>query len=162
MIELNSLPKIITPKKKRLGRGAGSGRGKTAGRGTKGQKAKESIPKTLGLGGKSFLRRLPLYRGKFRNKPRGSKPLAVNIKYLNILPANSVVDLNFLVDHHIVEADLAKKCGVKILGEGNLDRALTVKLHCSKGAAQKIKAAGGKIDYKQTNNNKKVKKRENG
>lgn len=148
MIELHQLPKITKPSKKRLGRGSGSGRGKTAGRGTKGQKARGTIPLTLAQAGVSFIKRLPLYRGKYRNKPMSKGPVIVNVKYLNLLPKNSVVDLESLVSHHIVDEKLARKFGVKILGDGELTINLVVKLPVSNGAAKKIEAAGGKTEYK--------------
>lgn len=147
MIQLHNLKSISKNKKKRLGRGIGSGRGKTAGRGTKGQKAKENIPVSLGLGGTSFLRRLPLYRGKNRNKPRKRKSLVVNVKYLNILPKNSEVDIKLLTTYHIIGED-SVRYGVKILGDGELSVPLVVKLPCSKGAIKKINAAGGKVIWK--------------
>lgn len=170
MIELHKLSKTTASRKKRLGRGHGSGRGKTAGRGTKGQGARNDISQKLGLAGKSFLRRLPLYRGKFRNKPKNNKLLAVNVKYLNVLPTNSIVDLDLLIEKHIVEKEWAKLCGVKILGDGNCEKAFIVKLPCSKGAIKKIEAAGGKVEMekaekkmvKSTDRGKKSTKKKNG
>lgn len=148
MIELNKLPKITQPEKKRLGRGHGSGRGKTAGRGTKGQKARGKISPIAGFGSMALIRRLPLMRGKYRNKPKSRRSLIVNIKYLNLLPKNSIVDSDLLITHHIVTSDEAKKCGVKILGDGNINIPLIVRLPISSSAAKKIEAAGGKVEYK--------------
>ncbi len=145
MINLHNLSKIKSRSKKRLGRGHGSGRGKTAGRGTKGQRAREDIPLKLGLTGVSYVRRLPLFRGKFRNKPHGKKPFVVNVKYLNLFSDNSVVDLDSLIKINIVNSDIAKKHGVKILGNGDLSKKLIVKIVCSKGAIKKIEKAGGKV-----------------
>ena len=147
MIELSKLPKLVKNKKKRLGQGGGSGKGKTAGRGTKGQKARGKIQKTLGIAGQSFLKRLPLYRGKYRNKPSPHKPLPINVKYLDILPKGSVIDVEFLYTHHIIDERLAKLHGVKILGDGKLTKSFTVKVPCSNGAKKKIEAAGGKVVY---------------
>src|SRR3989338_1135351 len=144
-MNLNNLPKTTNRKKKILGRGIGSGKGKTAGRGTKGQKARGKIPLKLGFGGTIFVRRLPLYRGKYRNKPHGKKLLVVNLKYLNILPKNSVVDIDLLIAHNIIRAKDVPTSGVKILGEGKLEKALTVKLPCSKRASKKIESAGGSV-----------------
>lgn len=145
MIELNKLPKTTKRGKKRLGQGHGSGRGKTAGRGTKGQKARGKMSLTFRLPGLSLIRRLPLVRGKYRNKPKNRKPVAVNVKYLNLLPIHSVVDLETLAKHHIIDMDEAKISGVKILSEGELKVSLTVRLPCSKKAAKKIEAAGGSV-----------------
>lgn len=148
MIELHKLPKTTISKSKRLGRGTGSGKGKTAGRGTKGQKARGRIPLTLAQAGVSFIKRLPLYRGKYRNKPIRKKPVEVNVKYLNLFPKDSVVDIETLITHHIVDTDTAKKFGVKILGDGDLTVSLIVKLPTSRGAAKKIEKAGGKVEYR--------------
>lgn len=151
MIELHKLPKTTARSAKRLGRGTGSGKGKTAGRGTKGQKSRGKIPVTLAQAGISFIKRLPLYRGKYRNKPSRKKPVEVNVKYLNLLPKDCLVDIETLITHHIVDADIARKFGVKILGDGDLSISLVVKLPTSRGAAKKIEKAGGKVEYKSTN-----------
>lgn len=146
MIKLESLPKISKVRKKRLGQGRGSGKGKTSGRGTKGQKSREKMSTAFSALPASLVRRLPLFRGKYRNKPKTSKPIAVNIKYLNLLPPNSLVDIDLLSRFHIVDGQEANLYGVKILSEGEIDRSLTVKLPCSKKAAQKIVKAGGKVE----------------
>lgn len=145
MIKLHQLTNITVRKKKRLGQGHGSGKGKTGGRGTKGQKARNRI--SLGRGEMNIIKRLPLLRGKYRNKPFRKKPIVVNVKFLNILPANSIVDLETLAASHIVRIDEAKANGVKILGDGELNIPLTVKLPCSGGARAKIEAAGGKVEH---------------
>lgn len=142
-MKLSQLSKITTGKKKRLGQGHGTGKGKTGGRGTKGQKARNKIP--LGRGQMSMIKRLPLLRGKYRNKPFGKKPIIVNVKYLNLLDANSTVDINSLAAANIVKIDQARENGVKILGEGELKIPLIVKLPCSRGAIAKIKAVRGKV-----------------
>jgi large subunit ribosomal protein L15 len=142
---LNRLPKITTKKKKRLGQGHGSGRGKTAGRGTKGQKARGKIPLSFEGGALPLIKRLPFRRGKGRNKSLKKKPIVINVKVLNLLPENSVVDIATLVKHKIVDEKEAREFGVKILGEGELAIPLTVKLPASKGAKEKIEKAGGKL-----------------
>ncbi len=146
MIKMDKLPKINKKGKKRLGQGHGSGRGKTAGRGTKGQKSRGKMSLTFRSSGISIIRRLPLIRGKYRNKPRKNKPFAVNVKYLNLFPDKSVIDLNALISKHIVKKDEVAITGVKILGDGDLKVSLTVNLPCSKNAAKKIVAAGGKVE----------------
>lgn len=145
MIKLNNLPKITKPKKKRLGQGHGSGRGKTAGRGTKGQGARENVGLTFSGGALSLVRRLPLIRGKLRNKPVGKKPFIINIKYLNIFAKDSQVDRESLIKHHLLPKDFTGY-PVKILGDGELRIPLNVKIKCSKSAAKKIEAAGGKVE----------------
>src|SRR3970282_2560170 len=91
---LNRMSSIKIKKSKRLGRGYGSGRGgHTVGRGTKGQKARGKV--CILFEGmkmkKSFIKRLPLSRGKGRFKGK-SKPIIVKLEYLNMLPASSKVD----------------------------------------------------------------------
>ncbi len=145
----NGLPKLKQKGKKRVGRGIGSGKGgHTVGRGQKGQKTRGKIPQ-LFEGTKikkSLIKRLPLQRGK-GGLNAGKGKIIVNIKYLELLPAKSRVDISSLIKAGIVE-DEAKSLGVKILGEGKLTRALTVQLPTSKGAAQKIKKAGGTVEGK--------------
>ena len=147
-MNLDKLPKISTKKAKRVGRGFGSGKGgHTAGRGTKGQKSRGKIPLLFEgtKAKKSLLKRLPLQRGKGKFKSQKSKPLIVNLKYLNLYKKGELVSLETLVKKGIIGEKHAKKFGVKILGEGELKMALEVNLPCSKKAAKKIEKAGGKI-----------------
>lgn len=146
MTNLNNLAKITKRGKKRLGQGHGSGRGKTAGRGTKGQKSRGKMSLTFRASGVSLIRRLPLVRGKYRNKSKKNKPIAVNVKYLNLFSPNSIVDLNSLANLKIIKLGEAAIIGVKILGDGEVKIPLTVKLPCSKGAIKKITTAGGKVE----------------
>lgn len=147
-MQLHQLPKIKSKSKKRLGRGAGSGRGKTSGRGQKGQAARGKVKLLFEGGQLSLIKRLPLLRGKGRNKPHANKPHIVNIKYLNILPANTVVNTASLIKFGVIAKDLQDSI-IKILGEGELKKILIVDLMCSKGAKDKIIAAGGKVNEKQ-------------
>lgn len=143
---MNNLPKITTKKLRRLGQGHGTGRGKTAGRGQKGQNARSRRALSFEGGALPLIKRLPFRRGKGRNFSLNSKPLVVNLKALNLLPAKSVVDIDTLIKHNIVVSSDAKKFGVKILGDGELKGAFTVKLPISKQARKKIEKAGGKIE----------------
>lgn len=145
MIELNKLPQITEGGKKRLGRGKGSGRGKTAGRGTKGQKARGKIALGFEGGQLPLIKRLPLRRGKGRNKSLGVDPVVINVKYLNLFSKDSEVTLATLIKAKIVKEDEAKIFGVKILGDGELKIPLKVNLPCSGGARKKIEKAGGEI-----------------
>jgi large subunit ribosomal protein L15 len=146
MITINTLPKVTKNKNKRIGRGHGSGRVKTGGKGTKGQKARQTIPLMKGIAGISFVKRLPLYRGKYRNKPGRHNTYIVNIKDLNILPKNTIVDREVLISKKIIDKNIVKDYKIKLLGDGELNTPLTVKLPCSKGAKKKIEKAGGKIE----------------
>ncbi len=117
-----NLPKITQRKKKRVGRGYGSGKGgHTAGRGQKGQRSRGKIALTFAGTKikKSLLKRLPFLRGKGKFSPRKNKPFGLNLKYLNLLPGDEVVNLEVLIKAGIVSEE-ARVYGVKILGEGNL------------------------------------------
>ena|SRR3989344_6270860 len=144
-MKLNTLPKTVMKKKKRIGLGHGSGRGKTAGRGTKGQKARGTIPARFEGGALPLIKRLPMLRGRSRNKVFKKHPIALNLKYLNVLPKNTTVDTKTLVTYKLVDEADARVYGVKILGDGKLDIPLTITLPVSKGAKNKIEKAGGKV-----------------
>lgn len=147
-MKLSKLAKTTTKKKKRLGRGYGSGKGgHTVGRGAKGLKARGKVGLTFEgtKTKKSFLKRLPLQRGKGKFKSLKPKPLVVNVKYLNLYKKGEKVNLTTLVKKGVIAADEAKKQGVKILGDGDLKVALKVELPTSKRAAKKIVKAGGKV-----------------
>lgn len=129
---------------KRVGRGPGSGHGKTAGKGHKGQKARAGGGKGAGFEGGQmpFFRRVP----KRGFTPRERRVYAVvNLNTLEPFAAGSVVDPD-----RLAEAGLIKKAErglVKLLGDGELARALTVKVHAvSAGAKRKVEAAGGTVE----------------
>ncbi len=129
--------------KKRVGRGNGSGHGKTSGRGSKGQKARSGGGTRPGFEGGQMpiQRRLPK-RG-FTNifKKRFA---VVNISDLARFESGSVVDEAALVREGLVKG---KRDGVKLLGKGDLSYPLTIKVNsASAGAKEKIEAAGGKIE----------------
>ena len=145
---MNNLPPVVKKRNKRVGRGYGSGKGgHTTGRGQKGQKARRSMGVLFeGLKvRKSLLHRLPFQRGKAKQKAFARKPIIVNLEVLNLLKDGSEVNIETLAKAGIVRLDDAKKYGVKILGDGNLQRKLTVSLSASKSAIAKIEAAGGKL-----------------
>ncbi|MCY0900012.1 MAG: 50S ribosomal protein L15 [Firmicutes bacterium] len=130
------------PKKTRRGRGLGSGLGKTAGRGHKGQKARSGGTIRPGFeGGQMPLQRRLPKRG-FKNPFRVEYEV-VNVKDLNRFEPNSVVTVEQLKEARLVRRNLP----VKILGEGELDRALVVQAHAfSKSAKEKIEAALGRVE----------------
>ena len=145
-MNLNSLIKIKGKQKRRLGQGHGSGRVKTAGRGTKGQNARSHRSLFFEGGALPLIKRLPFRRGKGKNKLFKAKPVVINIKALELLKDGSIVDLKALIAANLIKEDEAKEYGVKILGDGDIKKALTIKLPISKKAAIKIEKAGGKVD----------------
>lgn len=128
----------------RKGRGHGSGNGKTAGRGHKGQKARSGGGVRPGFeGGQTPLYRRMPKRG-FNNKNFAKVYAEVNVSALDVFEDGAVVDAAALAD-----AGLINKLfdGVKILGNGELTKKLTVKATCfSKSASEKIEKAGGKAE----------------
>lgn len=146
-MDLSSLTKTTKSKKRRLGQGHGSGRVKTAGRGTKGQNARGRMPIFFEGGALTIIKRLPFRRGKGKTPAFGKRPFVLNVKVLNLLPPNTVVDIKALIAHKIIDKD-SVKFGIKILGDGELKNPLTVLLPTSKNAAKKIEKAGGKIIIK--------------
>ena len=145
-MNLSTLTPITKRSKKRLGLGHGSGRSKTAGRGTKGQKSRNKVPMTRYSGGSlAFVKRLPMLRGKGKNYSLNMVPVVINVGSLNNLKKNAVVDEKLLVEEKFATLKEIKSRGVKILGSGDLSVALTVKLPVSKSAQQKIEKAGGNI-----------------
>lgn len=135
-----------THKRKRVGRGIAAGQGKTAGRGTKGQNARSGggVPPYFEGGQLPFVRRLPFIRGftnifKIRYQP-------VNLKQLDSerFPADSEVTPETLAAAGLIRS---AKLPVVLLGDGDIDRPLKVKVHrISKSARAKVEAAGGVVE----------------
>ena len=126
----------------RRGRGHGSGNGKTAGKGHKGQKARSGAPRPCFEGGQMPLyRRIPK-RG-FTN--RNSKTIVgINVSALEVFDNDAVVSVETLIEQGIVKNP---RDGVKILGNGELTKKLTVQANAfSAGAVAKIEALGGKAE----------------
>lgn len=141
-MNLAQLPKLVSRNKKRLGRGHGSGRGKTAGRGTKGQKARGSIPQDFEGGQLALTKRLPLLRGKGRNKSRSIRTVTLTLTQLSKLPAKTEITVAFLKKQKIVREEVSD---VKVLGDGAISVALTVRVPTSKSAQKAIEKAGGNV-----------------
>ncbi|WP_251860729.1 50S ribosomal protein L15 [Clostridium sp. Marseille-Q2269] len=128
---------------KRVGRGTGSGLGKTSARGQNGQNSRSGGGVRPGFEGGQ----MPLYR---RLPKRGFKNIfakeyaAINLDRLNCFEDGTVVTPELLVEKRVVKK---VKDGVKILGNGNIEKKLTVKAaKFSKSAIEKIEAAGGKVE----------------
>ena len=133
-----------TKERKRIGRGAGSGQGKTAGKGHKGQKARAGRGMRPGFeGGQMPLQRRVPKRG-FNNIFRTEMAI-VNVAALEAnYEAGAVVTIDSLIEKGLVKKVLD---GVKVLGYGELSKALTVQANAiSESAKQKIEAAGGKTE----------------
>ncbi|MBF0226632.1 MAG: 50S ribosomal protein L15 [Desulfobacterales bacterium] len=129
--------------KKRVGRGLGCGLGKTSGRGTKGQKSRSGGGVRSGFeGGQMPIhRRLPK-RG-FKNINR-KKILAINLFHIKSIEKGSILDEKLLRSLHIVKG---KYDSIKLLGQGNIDFPIIVKLDkVSESAKKKIEAAGGRVE----------------
>jgi large subunit ribosomal protein L15 len=126
----------------RRGRGHGSGNGKTAGKGHKGQKARSGAPRPGFEGGQMPLyRRLPKRGFKCRNS---KEIIGINVSALDCFENDSVVTIESLLEAGIVKNT---RDGVKILGNGELTKKLTVQANAfSAGAVEKIEALGGKAE----------------
>ena len=138
-----SPPKGARKAVKRLGRGPGSGHGKTAGRGTKGQKARSGGNIRPGYeGGQMPLQRRLPKRG-FTNIFRREFAI-VNIRDLGRFEKGSVVDKAALAAKGLIRRNLD---GVKLLGQGNIDYPLVLKVdRCSSSARAKLEAVGGRVE----------------
>lgn len=126
----------------RRGRGHGSGNGKTAGKGHKGQKARSGAPRIGFEGGQ-----MPLYRRipKRGFKNRNSKEIiGINLNALDVFENEAIVTIETLMEKGIVKNP---RDGVKILGSGELTKKLVVQANAfSTGAKEKIEALGGKAE----------------
>jgi large subunit ribosomal protein L15 len=132
-----------TSDRKRVGRGKGSGLGKTAGKGHKGLRARSGGGTKPGYeGGQMPLQRRLPKRG-FVNIFR-KEWAVVNVKELNRFPAGSVVDADALRKEGLIKGTAD---GVKLLGDGEINRKLTVKVDkASRSAVEKVAAAGGTVE----------------
>ncbi len=138
--------KGATKNRKRVGRGPGAGQGKTAGRGMKGQKSRSGggVPLYHQGGNLPFYRKLPFMRGQGFTVINRVRYAEVNLDQLQDFKAK-----NEITPESLLEAGLINnlKKPVKILGRGDIEAALTVKVHkVTKGAQEKIEAAGGNVE----------------
>jgi large subunit ribosomal protein L15 len=142
-LQLHDLQPAPGSKKKkiRVGRGEGGRRGKTAGRGTKGQKARNNVPPWFEGGRTPIHRQIPQLKG-FKN-PNKVVFNPVNVGDLAQFDAGTEITPDLLR-----QAGLSKKKGpIKVLGNGEIDKALTVQVHAASGSARsKIEAAGGTVE----------------
>jgi large subunit ribosomal protein L15 len=132
--------------RRRVGRGIAAGQGKTAGRGTKGQRARSggSLPPYFEGGQLPLVRKLPFARGVGFRNPRQLRFTGVNVERLADFRKGSVVTPERLAETGIIERPDEL---VAILGRGELKKAITVKAHrFSSSARAKIEAAGGTVE----------------
>lgn len=130
--------------RKRVGRGPGSGLGKTAGRGENGQKSRSGYSRRWGFEGGQMplIRRIPK-RG-FTNIFR-EEYAEVNVGALDVFEASDVVSPETLVEKRLIHR--AEMDRVKVLGHGDLEKPLTIQVHrISAGARRKVEEAGGKVE----------------
>jgi large subunit ribosomal protein L15 len=132
------------PKKdrKRVGRGIGSPQGRTAGKGDKGQKARNTVRPGFEGGQTPLHRRLPHLRG-FKNRFKTIYAI-VNLEQLEQFDAGTVVEPEVLIENGMIKK---LEDGLKVLASGELTKPLTVRAHkFSKAAEEKIRAAGGSTE----------------
>jgi large subunit ribosomal protein L15 len=161
LTDLRPAPGSHKPER-RVGRGHGSGRGKTAGRGTKGQKARTGgkIHRAFNGGQTRFSKRLPFLRGLGNsNTPFRKEYTIVNVADLTLFDAGTQVTPETLVAAKLMTPANGRGL-IKILGDGEVDRALTVRAHkFSASARAKIEAAGGTVEIIPTKVYPKTKRR---
>lgn len=144
LINIRSAPGA-RKRKKRVGRGIGSGHGKTSCRGQKGQHSRNSVKPGFEGGQTPLYRRLP----KLRGKGKGAMPIGltrkvygeINMRELELIEAGTVVTAALLRERGIVNG---RHDGLRVLGNGVISKALTVQaMHFTASAKEKIEAAGG-------------------
>ena len=152
-------------REKRLGRGRGSGRGKTSGRDTKGQKARTggTIHRAFNGGQTRLSKRLPFLRGLGNsNIPFRDEYSIINLSELSELDAGTLVSPDVLVEAGFLTKAQGKGL-LKVLGDGELEHALTIKAHkFSASARAKIEAAGGTVEVIPVRVYEKTKRRKDG
>lgn len=145
-MELHELKKNIgaTSTKKRVGRGPGSGLGKTSGRGENGQKSRSGASiRAVFEGGQSPLYRR-LHKRGFSNAEFKTRYVTINISDLNRFNDGDVITPELLKETGIVKKQLS---GIKVLGNGTLDKKLTIKAHrFTQSALDKIEESGSKAE----------------
>lgn len=143
-MQINSLQKVTTRSAKRIGRGIGSGKGKTSGRGMKGQKSRGKIPAANVGAGLIYFKKLPYRRG-WGNTKISAKPALVKVEALNVFVAGAAVTIPSLLEHKVINETSAKK-GVKIVNGGALTvKNLSIELPVTQSAKSVIESSGGKV-----------------
>lgn len=143
-MKLDKLPKITRRAQKRVGRGAGSGKGKMSGRGSKGQKSRGKVALGFIGGTLPFYKKIPYRRG-LGNSKRSPEAIPVSLDKLSDFKKGETVDLLSLTGKGIITERKAKKFGAKIVSNGEIKIALNVAIPASAKAKEKIEKAGGKL-----------------
>ena len=147
-MNITTLPGVPGARKrrKRVGRGIGSGHGKTSTRGQKGQRARTGSGKRPGFeGGRTpLIRRLPKRGFRIKARGRAPTPQVVNLGQLNRFAAGTDVTPEQLRAHGLIKHALRP---VKLLGEGALEKTLTIRVHqASASAKAAVEKSGGKLE----------------
>ena len=141
--------KLGQKRRKRIGRGRGSGHGKTATRGHKGQKARKGYSMRPSFEGGQT----PMFK-RFPKRGFSNVNFATRYSIVNVGDLNEMTDLEEVTPDVLLEKRIVRKLekgGLKILGDGEVTRKMTVRAHkFSKSAVQKIEAAGGKTEKLET------------
>jgi large subunit ribosomal protein L15 len=143
-MELSDLrpPKGAKKSRKRVGRGISAGQGKTAGRGTKGQLARSKVRPGFEGGQNPIIKRMPFKRG-FTNIFKVTYEV-VNVKQLERLDTTETITPELLVELGVTRGP---EYPVKVLGDGEISKAVNVRAHkFSQSAKEKIEAAGGTVE----------------
>lgn len=142
-MKLSDLSKIVQKSKRRVGRGHGSGRVKTAGRGTKGQNARGRVKIGYEGGQLPLIKRLPLLRGKAKNASRKEAAITITIGKLRAFKEGDKVNLAELKKLGVIDTSVYR---VKVVaGKGEIPHNLQVEVACSQGARKIIEKSGGKV-----------------
>lgn len=138
-MQLSNLQKLVREKNKRVGRGNGSGKGKTSARGQKGQKARGKIRVDFEGGQLRLIKRLPFRRGVGNSKAIDTS--IVKVEQLNTFKPGSTINKEALVKTGLVK----KNAKVKIVGGGELIVSLTIEIPVTKSVRDLVEKAGGKV-----------------
>lgn len=153
MLNFSNLSKSTNQKSKRIGRGPGSGKGKTAGRGTKGQNARGKIPITHSHfegGQRPLFKRLPYRRGK-GNRKVTPKALVINIEKIKAKTSQTQITLDTLINLGIIKSKDLKR-PIKVLGLAKSSGKFIINLKTPKKISPKLKIASSVLKVKKSKN----------
>lgn len=146
-MKLHTRPSLLTLRKKRPGRGYGSGLGgHTSGRGQKGQKTRGKIPAHFIGNSWVWFKRLPFIRGKSLFSPL--KPtLTLSLSDLSPFKSGATVDRESLIKAGVISSTTPRSARLKLVNTGKLTKQLTVNIPASPGAVEAVQASGGKYTW---------------